>query len=181
MVVGPHSTLFARGSIPVSLLSRFRKRKQYIFLLETLAQCLIMWVFSAELSRFCVSFCDNTSGAYSLIKDMTKDNEVNALVALFWSASGILGLDPWVEVVPTKAQLADAVSRDDEKKAADVWAAEARENKVSPGSSPIKAFRAPVAGARLADHLVLVRVLQRRQPRRQVLALLVNRRCEHAV
>ena len=60
-----------------------------------------------------ISFCDNMGSHFSLIKGMSRDPEVNALVGLFWAASGILGVDPWIEYVPTKAQLADAVSRQD--------------------------------------------------------------------
>ena len=113
VVVAEDVTLYSYGVVPRDVLDKFRKRKQYIFLLESLAQCLILWFFSPELGPFFLSFCDNTGSHFSLIKGMSKDPEVNALVGIYWAVSGILGVDPWIEVVPTKAQLADAVSRQD--------------------------------------------------------------------
>ena len=117
MVVNGDQTLYSYGVVPRDVLDRFRKRTQYILLLESLAQCLILWFVSPELGTFFMSCCDNTSSHFSLAKGMSRDPEVNALVGIYWAASGILGVDPWIEVVPTKAQLADAVSRQDEAEA----------------------------------------------------------------
>ena len=57
---------------------------------------------------------------FSLIKGMTRDVEVNALVGLYWSVSGILGVDPWIEYVHSAAQLADGVSREKTDEAFDL-------------------------------------------------------------
>ena len=113
VVVTPAQTSFSYGCVPEQVLRLFKRRKQYMFLLETVAQCFILWCFGPELGKFFVTFCDNTGSHFSLIKGMTKDPEVNVLVGLFWSVSGILGLVPWIAYVNSAAQLADGLSRED--------------------------------------------------------------------
>jgi len=121
LVVFPHggaSPVFAAGRVPARILDRFRKRKQYIFLLETAAQCMAMWCFWPELRPRYWGFCDNTAGEASLWKGYSTDSEVSISVSLHWLAAVRVGAYPWTDRVPTGLQVADDVSRHDYSKAA---------------------------------------------------------------
>ena len=97
----------------MSVISRFRKRKQYIFLLDSLAQAIAFWLFWPELGRFFFAFVDNTAAEFALNKGYSRDPDCNIIVSLFWTTVGLLGACPWLERVPSSAQVADAVSRND--------------------------------------------------------------------
>ena len=43
---------YASGVVPERILKRFSLRRQYIFLLETLAQCLASWLFYYEMGQW---------------------------------------------------------------------------------------------------------------------------------
>ena len=58
-------TWYACGVVPTCILRRFTLRRQYIFLLETLAQCLASWLFYYELGQWYLSFIDNTASPVS--------------------------------------------------------------------------------------------------------------------
>ena len=45
--------------MPRWLLAEFGSRRQFIFLLEALGQCLSLWIFAANLAGNYLSFCDN--------------------------------------------------------------------------------------------------------------------------
>ena len=77
--------------IPDGILARFRKRKQYIFLLETIAQVLVLFLFWPELGPYYLSFVDNSASQWALTKGYSSDPDCNVIVGLFWSATGILG------------------------------------------------------------------------------------------
>ena len=106
-------TWYACGVVPARILRRFTLRRQYIFLLETLAQCLASWLFYYELGQWYLSFIDNTASQWALTKGYSRDPEANCIVGLFWTSAALLGSHPWFERVGTSAQLADGVSRDD--------------------------------------------------------------------
>ena len=59
-------TWYACGVVPTRILARFTLRRQYIFLLETLAQCLASWLFYYELGQRYLSFVDNTASQRAL-------------------------------------------------------------------------------------------------------------------
>ena len=45
-------TLWAKGSLPLSVLEKLAKKKTYIFFLETVAQCLGAWLFAEDLEIY---------------------------------------------------------------------------------------------------------------------------------
>ena len=106
-------TWYACGVVPERILKRFTLRRQYIFLLETLAQCLASWLLYHELGQLYLSFVDNTASQWALTKGYSRDPEANAIVGLFWTSAALLGSHSWFECIGTNAQLADAVSRND--------------------------------------------------------------------
>ena len=106
-------TWYACGVVPSCILARFTLRRQCIFLLETLAQCLASWLFYHELGQWYLSFVDNTASQWALTQGYSRDPEANAIFALFWTSAALLGSHPWFERVGTNAQLADGVSRND--------------------------------------------------------------------
>jgi hypothetical protein len=104
---------FMFGSIPEKLLTKFKSKKTFIFIIEVIAQCLGQWLFQKELGTHYWSFVDNVGARFSLTKGYTRDRDANAVVSLFWASVAARGTAPWFEHVPSKAQLADAVSRGD--------------------------------------------------------------------
>ena len=111
VVVDGYPVMYCGGTIPDSILSGFRKRKQYIFLLETFAQVLVLLLFWPEMGPYYMSYINNLASQWALTKGYSSDSECNTIVGLFWIMSGILGISPWFERVPSKAQLVDAPSR----------------------------------------------------------------------
>ena len=99
--------------IPKWFLQRLPSKKTFIFLIETIAQCLALWFCTPELGSAYWAFCDNVGARFSLAKGYTKDVAANAVVSLFWHAATEAGTAPWFEHVPSAAQLADGVSRGD--------------------------------------------------------------------
>jgi len=110
-------TLFLYGTVPRSVMASFKRRKQYIFMLEAAAQCIAMWVFWPELAPRYWGFCDNTAAEGALWKGHSKDEEASMIVSLFWMVAARTGVAPWIDRVPTHLQLADEVSRQDTEKA----------------------------------------------------------------
>ena len=106
-------TLFARGSVPSYVLARLKKKKTFIFFLEVVAQCIGLWIFAPELGRLFWVFVDNMSARFALTRGYSKDADANAVISLFWHFAASNATSPWFEHVPSAAQLADGVSRDD--------------------------------------------------------------------
>ncbi len=99
--------------MPPETIAKLVTKKTHVFFLEVLAQCLGAWLFAAELGEAFWAFIDNVGARCSLSKGYTKNENGNALVSLFWHhAAGRMTL-PWFEHVPSAAQLADGISRDD--------------------------------------------------------------------
>ena len=114
IVVGPSGAgVYACGTIPKWFLQKLPSKKTFIFLIETIAQCLALWFCAPELGSAYWAFCDNVGARFSLAKGYTKDVATNAVVSLFWHAATEVGTAPWFEHVPSAAQLADGVSRGD--------------------------------------------------------------------
>jgi hypothetical protein len=99
------------GSIPSRILGRLKKKKTYIFLLEVVAQCFGLWLLGPELAPHCWAFVDNVGAEHALRKGFSRDRDANSFISLFWVAAAALQVSPWFERVPSKAQLADGVSR----------------------------------------------------------------------
>ena len=106
VVVDGSLVMYCAGAIPDSILAKFRKRKQYIFLLETFAQVLVLLLFWPELGPYYISYVDNSASQWSLTKGYSSDSERNTIVCLFWRMAGILGISQWFERGPSKANLA---------------------------------------------------------------------------
>ena len=115
---GPMIT--ARGAVPQDSMRRFTAKKQYIFLLEALGQCLALWLLGPWLKGPAFFFCDNVASQFALTKGYTSDPETNTLAGLFWLSASLHGCTPWIERVPSKAQLADGPSRNVTKITADL-------------------------------------------------------------
>ena len=108
-----HANICARGSLPRGVMAKMKSKKTFIFFLETLAQCLGAWLFEKELGDTYWAFIDNEGARYSLLKGYSRDQDANAIISLFWGHAAMCKTAPWFERVPSAAQLADGVSRDD--------------------------------------------------------------------
>ena len=89
----------------------FATRKAYICMLEILAQLIAFVTFGARLPAAIVAFIDNTAGQAALTKGYGKDGAVNGMIAAFWSMAAHQGGLVECERVPSKANVADAVSK----------------------------------------------------------------------
>ena len=106
-------TLYANGEVPGRLLKCLASKKTYIFILEVIAQCIGAWYFQAVLGKEYWSFVDNVGARFSLVKGYSRDADANAIVSLFWHAAAEVLAAPFFEHVPSSAQLADKVSRNE--------------------------------------------------------------------
>jgi hypothetical protein len=102
------------GAVPNRVFSVIKKKKTYIFLLEVIAQCMGIWFMAPELGPNFWAFVDNVGAEFALRKGFSRDRDANAVISLFWSAAAVADTRPWFERVPSKAQLADEVSRGDD-------------------------------------------------------------------
>ncbi len=89
------------------------EKEAFILFLEVAAQCLACWFFEAVLGHAYWAFVDNMAARFSLLKGYSRDRDANAMVSLCWGRVTVAGSATWFEHVPSKAQLADAVSRQD--------------------------------------------------------------------
>eukprot|EP00971_Amphidinium_carterae_P337673 6474591-Amphidinium_carterae.1 len=112
--------LFASGTpryffvkVPDSVLLDVPINDAFIFFLEFLAQLFIVILFGKELSEDVLSFIDNTPAKFVLLAGYSRNEGVNNLVGLYWVLCSKLGLRPWFEWVPSAANIADAISRED--------------------------------------------------------------------
>ena len=103
----------ARGRIPYSVMSACGTRAAYIFILEAIACCIGAWFFAPELGTAYWAFVDNTAAQFSLTKGTSKEPRVRLLAGLFWLAAASQSTAPWIERIPSKAQVADGPSRGD--------------------------------------------------------------------
>ena len=101
------------GRVPPWVLSRFAHRRQYIFFLEAIAQCLPLFIFWPLLQSPYFSFVDNTAAQFALAKGYSSDDAVNALASLYWAGAALKGSSPWFERVSSSANLSDKISRHD--------------------------------------------------------------------
>ena len=99
------------GRVPTELLARGCPTGAYIYFLETWAQLATLICFQRKVSQFVVMFCDNEAAKTALLKGRGNNDYVDAMVAWFWSVAAKMGLSVWLERVPSKANLADPVSR----------------------------------------------------------------------
>ena len=103
----------ARGEVPHAVMTAFSTNEAFIFFLEALT-AMIGGLVAAQLDTSdWISFIDNEPAKYALIKGYTGNAQVNTLLATFWEFQVQEGLSPWFERVTSKANVADAVSRDD--------------------------------------------------------------------
>ena len=107
------TAICVRGSVPIDTLARLKAKKTHVFFLEVLGQCFGAWLFAEELGDVYWAFVDNVGARCSLLKGYSKNADGNLLVSLFWHHSALRRTYPWFEHVPSAAQLADGVSRDD--------------------------------------------------------------------
>ena len=91
----------------------FCGRRAYIYFLEARAQIITSLCFSHLLADRPLHFVDNEAAKFALIKGYGSDLSINSLLTLFWSHQSMNGSDPWFERVSSKANISDAVSRDD--------------------------------------------------------------------
>ena len=112
-VPGWPTAVTIRGEVPPEVLVRFCSRRAFIYFLEAWAQCVPLWAFGHLIQRPFATFCDNEAAKHALIKGYGRDEGINSLISMFWTASANLACDPWIERVSSKANISDGVSRND--------------------------------------------------------------------
>ena len=113
---------YSRGVVPAWFLRRFASRKAFIYVLEIVAQLLPLLAFGARLPSLWTAYIDNAAGQWALLKGYGKDDAVNGVLAAFWASAARHCWFPEFIRVPSKANISDAVSRDDLRQAsAEGW------------------------------------------------------------
>ena len=98
---------FDHGVVPPWFLQKFSARRAFIYMLEIFAQMVAFVAFSSQLPGAVTAFIDNTAGQAALTKGY------GSLLAAFWAMAAKQGTSVQFRQVPSKANVADAVSRDD--------------------------------------------------------------------
>ena len=80
-----------------------------IHILETVAAYFGMRTF--PIHGPCIIYCDNVVQQHTLLKGYSKSSECTKLAHAFWSFCALRGIDPWIERVISKENLADEPSR----------------------------------------------------------------------
>ena len=101
------------GVAPAEFLHVFAARKAFIYVLEILAQVLALVTMGRRLPQRWLAFIDNVAGQWALTKGYGKDPAVNGILASFWATASLSDWLPDFRRVPSKANVADAVSRGD--------------------------------------------------------------------
>ena len=101
------------GVAPADFLHVFAARKAFIYVLEILAQVLALVTMGRRLPQRWLAFIDNVAGQWALTKGYGKDPAVNGILASFWATASLSDWLPDFRRVPSKANVADAVSRGD--------------------------------------------------------------------
>ena len=102
-----------RGEVPPALLRAFCGRQAFIYFLEAWAQIISCFFFEQMLTSLHIAFCDNEASKHALIKAYGADMAINSVIALYWALHASKSKSPWMERVSSKANLSDAISRDD--------------------------------------------------------------------
>ena len=104
---------YDHGVVPPWFVKLFAARRAYIYMLEVFAQIIAFAAFAKLMPPTIVAFIDNTAGQAALTKGYGKDAAVNGVISAFWTLAARRGWFVEFERVPSKANVADAVSRDD--------------------------------------------------------------------
>ena len=104
---------FAYGTIPVSFLKHFAARRAFIYVLEIVAQLIVLSTFARHLPEFWVAWIDNSAGEAALRKGYGKDMAVNGMLAAFWALVSRMQWSPEFNRVKSATNIADAVSLGD--------------------------------------------------------------------
>ncbi|OLP83053.1 hypothetical protein AK812_SmicGene36237 [Symbiodinium microadriaticum] len=104
---------YDHGVVPPWFLRKFESRRAFIYMLEVFAQVAALAAFATHLPGAVTAFIDNTAGQAALSKGYGKDPAMNGMLAAFWALAARRGTMLDFRRVPSKANVADAVSRDD--------------------------------------------------------------------
>ena len=104
-------TYYDYGQAPASFLVAFGSRRAFIYVLEIVAQVLALTTLARRLPERWLAFIDNVAGQWALTKGYGRDPAVNGVLAAFWSQAAETGWLPDFRRVPSKANVADAVSK----------------------------------------------------------------------
>ncbi|CAE7945435.1 MKK3, partial [Symbiodinium necroappetens] len=105
--------VYYAGVVPECFVKLFWTRKAYIYMLEVFPQLVAFVTFATHLPQSIMAFIDNTAGQAVFSKGYGKDTVINDMISAFWSLAAYHGWFVEFEGVPCKANVADAVSRDD--------------------------------------------------------------------
>jgi hypothetical protein len=113
---------YDHGVVDATTISAFASRRAFIYLLEIVAQVMAQVALARFLPPSFVAFIDNEAGRFALAKGYGRDMSVNGVLAAYWALAAMQGWDPHFERVTSKANVSDAVSREDFSRAvAEGW------------------------------------------------------------
>jgi hypothetical protein len=111
---GPDLWLHSSDVVSPEFMEQFSVRLQYIGQLELLAAVAVYYSLPhLFVDRQVIHWVDNTSAVAGLLKGYSSVADSARIVHAFWAIASALGSDVWFEYVPSKANIADAPSRND--------------------------------------------------------------------
>ena len=110
----------AGGEVPAAIMAWMRQRGQQINQLEQLAAACARLTFPGAMAgRRVLHFIDNTSALSASVHGYAGAADMAAFVNALHLSDALMGVDPWYEWVPSKANISDLPSRSEAE-----WSAE---------------------------------------------------------
>jgi len=102
-----------RGEVPEHILHKYCQRQAFIYFLEAWAQVLPSIALAEYLDMAYLAFVDNEAAKHALLRGYGSDMHINCLLGMYWAFQAAEQKAPWLERVTSKANLSDAISRND--------------------------------------------------------------------
>ena len=113
---------FDHGVVDARTIAAVASHRAFIYLLEIVAQVMAQVALARFLPPAFVAVIDNEAGRFALANGYGRDSSVNGVLAAYWALAALQGWDPHFERVSSKANVSDAVSREDFSRAdAEGW------------------------------------------------------------
>ena len=101
--------------VPPQIVQRWIPKQTFMGQLEILAGPIALSTWAGELSnRRCLHFVDNDSASACLVKGYSPRSDSCELVGVYWLEASASKVDPYIERVESKSNLADGPSRFDD-------------------------------------------------------------------
>ena len=100
------------ASVPLAIVESWYPRSTYMGQLEALAAPVALQTWGAQLrGQQIIHFIDNDAVASSLVRGYSAKSDSAWIISEYWSLAAALAIDPYIDRVESKSNLADGPSR----------------------------------------------------------------------